>query len=52
LGLAAVDSGHVPDAILAFQRVLAITPGQAQARAELACAYALSGDIETARFEF
>ena len=52
LGLAAIDSGHVPDAILAFQRVLAINPGQAQARAELARAYALSGDIETARREF
>eukprot|EP01037_Dinobryon_pediforme_P010526 gene10526-10594_t len=52
LGLAAIDSGHVPDAILAFQRVLAINPGQTQARAELARAYALSGDIETARREF
>ncbi|WP_353227228.1 tetratricopeptide repeat protein [Novosphingobium sp.] len=52
LGLAAIDSGHVPDAILAFQRVLAARPDQAQARAELARAYALSGDIETARREF
>jgi hypothetical protein len=52
LGLAAVDSGHIPEAIQAFQRVLAINPDQAQARAELARAYVLSGDIATARREF
>jgi tetratricopeptide (TPR) repeat protein len=52
LGLAAIDTGHVTEAILAFQRVLALRPDQAQARAELARAYALSGDIETARREF
>lgn len=52
LGLAAVDTGHVTEAIQAFQRVLAIKPDQAQARAELARAYALSGDIDTARREF
>ncbi|WP_295637916.1 surface lipoprotein assembly modifier [Novosphingobium sp.] len=52
LGLAAVDSGHVTEAIQALQRVLAVNPDQAQARAELARAYALSGDIDTARREF
>ena len=52
LGLAAVDSGHVVEAIQAFQRVLAVRPDQAQARAELARAYALSGDVDTARREF
>ena len=52
LGLAAMDSNHVTEAILAFQRVLAITPDQTQARAELARAYAMSGDIDTARREF
>ena len=51
-GLAALDSGHVADAILAFQRVLAIQPGNAEARAEIARAYALSGDVDTARAQF
>lgn len=52
LGLAALDSGHIPQAILAFQRVLAVQPKNAVARAQIARAYALSGDIETARREF
>ena len=51
-GLAALDSGHVADAILAFQRVLAVRPGNVEARAEIARAYALSGDVDTARAQF
>ena len=52
LGIAALDSGHIAEAILAFQRVLGVKPDHAQARAELARAYALTGDVETARREF
>ena len=52
LGLAAIDSGHLPEAILALQRTLAIKPDDAQARAEIARAYALLGDVNTARREF
>lgn len=52
LATAALDSGHYGDAIIALQRVLAIQPGNAAARAELARAYALAGDIDTARSEF
>ena len=51
-GMAAIDAGHVPQAILAFQRALALKPDHAQARAEIARAYALSGDIDTARAQF
>lgn len=52
LGLAAVDTGRRGRAIVALQRVLAVQPENAQARAEIARAYALSGDIDTARAEF
>lgn len=52
LGTAALDAGHYGEAVIAFQRVLAVQPGNAQARAELARAYALAGDIDTARQEF
>lgn len=52
LGLAALDSGHPAEAIVALQRALALRPGFAQARAEIARAYALSGDIDTARAQF
>ncbi len=52
LGLAAADSGRPAEAIIAFQRVLAMQPDNAQARAELARAYALAGDIDTARAQF
>ena len=43
LGIAALDSGRYGEAIIALQRVLAVQPGNAQARAELARAYALAG---------
>lgn len=52
LGLAAADSGRPAEAIVAFQRVLSVQPDNAQARAELARAYALGGDIDTARAQF
>jgi hypothetical protein len=52
LGIAAADSGHFGAAIIAFQRVLAVQPDHAQARAELARAYAMAGDIDTARKQF
>ena len=52
LGLAALDSGRYGEAILAFQRVLAVQPGNARAQAELARAYAMAGDVDTARAEF
>ena len=52
LGLAASDSGHLPEAILAFQRVLALQPNNAEARAEIARAYARLGDVESARAQF
>ncbi len=52
LGLAAIDSGHTAEAIVALQRALAIRPGFAPARAEIARAYALTGDIDTARKQF
>ena len=52
LGMAAVDTRRPAEAIIAFQRVLAVQPGNAQARAELARAYAVAGDADTARREF
>ncbi len=52
LAIAAIDSGRYGDAIIALQRVLSVQPDNAAARAELARAYALAGDIDTARQEF
>lgn len=52
LGLTAADTGRYADAITALQRVLAVQPDNAQARAEIARVYALAGDIDTARAEF
>jgi hypothetical protein len=52
LGLAALDTGRYGEAIIALQRVLAVQPENAAARAELARAYALAGDIDTARAQF
>ena len=52
LGLAAADSGRSGRAIAALQRVLAVQPGNAQARAEIARVYAMAGDIDTAKTEF
>ena len=52
LAIAAIDAGRFGDAIIALQRVLAVQPDNAAARAELARAYALAGDIDTAREQF
>ncbi|MEO9132334.1 MAG: surface lipoprotein assembly modifier [Sphingomonas sp.] len=52
LGLAAADAGLAGVALPALQRVLAIQPGNVQARAEVARVYAMAGDIDTARAEF
>jgi len=52
LGIAALDSGHPSEAVFALERVLDIEPDNALARAELARAYFLLGEDETARQEF
>ena len=52
LGLAALETGRHGEAIIAFQRVLAVQPRNARAQAELARAYAMAGDVDTARAEF
>jgi tetratricopeptide (TPR) repeat protein len=52
LGLAALDVGQAGVAVLAFERVLAARPGDAQARAEIARAYFELGETATARREF
>src|SRR4051794_36512227 len=38
-GVAALDSGHIDEAIIAFERVLALVPNHAGARMDLARAY-------------
>src|SRR3546814_1933958 len=50
--MAALDAGRYGEAVIALQRVLAVQPNNAPARAELARAYALAGEIDTARAEF
>lgn len=52
LGVAAADTGRPGEALIALQRVLAVQPNNAPARAELARVYALMGDVDTARAEF
>ena len=52
LGIAAADSGHHGEAIIALQRVITVQPANAPARAEIARVYALTGDIDTARAQF
>ena len=52
LAIAAIDTARYGEAIIALQRVLAVQPDNAAARAELARAYAMAGDIDTAREEF
>ena len=52
LGIAAIDAGRFGEAIIALQRVLAVQPDNGAGRAELARAYALAGDIDTAREQF
>jgi outer membrane protein len=52
LGIAALDSGHRERAIFALERVLAVQPDNALARAEIARAYLAIGEKDTARREF
>lgn len=52
LGIAAADASRFGEAVIALQRVLAVQPNNALARAEIARVYALMGDVDTARAEF
>lgn len=52
LGIAALDSGERERAVFALERVLAVNPNHAQARAEIARAYFLMGEKENALREF
>ena len=52
LGIAALDSGQREHAVFALERVLAVNPNHAQARAEIARAYFELGEKANARREF
>lgn len=52
LGTVAIDAGHPLQAVFALERVLDQSPDFAPARAELARAYFLIGENETAKAEF
>lgn len=51
LGIAALDAGNAERAVFALERVLALQPGHAQARAEIARAYIALGDRDGAKRE-
>ena len=51
-GIAALETGNVTRAIFALERVLAIEPNNAEARAEIAKAHLRLGEAETAKSEF
>lgn len=52
LGIAAADIGRNTNAVLALERVLALNPNNARARAEIARAYFGLGEVKAARQEF
>jgi tetratricopeptide (TPR) repeat protein len=52
LGVAALDAGNPHQAVFALERVLAVNPNFLQARAEIARAYYVLGERQTARREF
>lgn len=52
LGIAALDSGQATRAVFALERVLAVNPNHAQARAEIARAYFVLGERRAAKQEF
>jgi len=52
LGLAALDSGQPGKAVFALERVLAVNPDHPQARAEIARAYFMLGEDDSAKQEF
>ena len=51
-GVAAFEAGENTRALFALERVLAVEPGNARARAEIARVHLAIGDTETARQEF
>lgn len=51
-GIAAIDAGERTRGIFALERVLAVRPDHPQARAEIARAYFLIGELKVARQEF
>lgn len=52
LGVAALDSGRLDDAIIAFERVLAVQPNHAGAQMDLARAYYAAGSFDLAEAAF
>ena len=52
LGVAALDSGRIDDAIIAFERVLALVPNHAGAQMDLARAYYAAGSFDLAEAAF
>jgi outer membrane protein len=52
LGVSALDSGRIDDAIIAFERVLALVPGHAGAQMDLARAYYAAGSFDLAEAAF
>ncbi|MBL0140729.1 MAG: tetratricopeptide repeat protein [Betaproteobacteria bacterium] len=52
LGVASLDSGKIDDAIIAFERVLAVNPNHAGAQMDLARAYFVAGSLDLAEASF
>lgn len=52
LGIAALDSGRANEAVFALERVLAVNPNHLQARAEIARAYFVTGEVVASKQEF
>jgi hypothetical protein len=52
LGVASLDSGKLEDAIIAFERVLAVNPNHAGAQMDLARAYFAAGSFDLAEASF
>ncbi len=52
LGVAALDSGRIEEAIVAFERVLALVPNHAGAQMDLARAYYAAGSFDLAEAAF
>ena len=52
LGVAALDSGRIEEAIVAFERVLAVMPNHAGAQMDLARAYYAAGSFDLAEAAF
>lgn len=52
LGVAALDAGHPNEAVFALERVLAVNPQHAQARAEIARAYFQMGEVDASKEQF